>query len=194
MKSIIKTVIFCGQSNIPLKGRRDDNPDDASLQGIFQALLQFRIDSGDTKLKEHLENAPRNATYRSKTIQNEIISTVSARIISKLSEEIRCSILFSVLADEAADVSNKENLSLVVRFVDASRNIREEFVGFHLCDEGTSGEAIKQLILNATSDLGLSMDDCRGQSYDGLKTWLAGTLVHLHLFKMLLKKLYMCTA
>ena len=50
MKSIIKTVIFCGQSNIPLKGRRDDNPDDASLQGIFQALLQFRIDSGDTKL------------------------------------------------------------------------------------------------------------------------------------------------
>ena len=30
--------------------RRDDNPDDASLQGIFQALLQFRIDSGDTKL------------------------------------------------------------------------------------------------------------------------------------------------
>ena len=65
MKSIIKTVIFCGQSNIPLKGRRDDNPDDASLQGIFQALLQFRIDSGDTKLKEHLEKAPRNATYRS---------------------------------------------------------------------------------------------------------------------------------
>ena len=45
--------------------RRDDNPDDASLQGIFQALLQFRIDSGDTKLKEHLEKAPRNATYRS---------------------------------------------------------------------------------------------------------------------------------
>ena len=48
--------------------------------------------------------------------------------------------------------------------------------------------------LNAISDLGLSMDDCRGQSYDGLKTWLAGTLVHLHLFKMLLKKLHMCTA
>ena len=74
--------------------------------------------------------------------------------------------MFSVLADEAA-VSNKENLSLVVWFVDASRNIREEFLGFHLCDEGTSGEEFKQLILNAISDLGLSMDDCRGQSYDG---------------------------
>ena len=167
IKSVVKTVIFCGQNNIPLRGRRDDKPNDASLQGNFQALLQFRIYSGDTKLKEHLENAPRNATYRSKTIQNEIISTVGTHIMSKLSAEIKTSRLFSLLADEAADVSNKENLSLVIRFVDASRNIREEFVGFHLCDDGTSGEAVKQLILNGISDLGLSMDDFRGQSYYG---------------------------
>ena len=76
MKSIVKTVIFCGQNNIPLRGKRDDNPDDSNLQGNFQALLGFRIDSGAVKRKEHLENAPRNATYRSKTIQNEIIETV----------------------------------------------------------------------------------------------------------------------
>ena len=56
MKSIVKTVIFCGQNNIPLRGKRDDNPDDSNLQGNFQALLEFRIDSGDVKLKEHLEN------------------------------------------------------------------------------------------------------------------------------------------
>ena len=31
MKSIIKTVFFCGQSNISLRGRRDDNPDDTSV-------------------------------------------------------------------------------------------------------------------------------------------------------------------
>ena len=82
MKSIVKTVIFCGQNNIPLRGKRDDNPDDRNLQGNFQALLEFRIDSGDLKLKEHLENAPRNATYRSKTIQNEIIETVGNYISS----------------------------------------------------------------------------------------------------------------
>ena len=29
MKSIVKTVIFCGQNNIPLRGKRDDNPDDS---------------------------------------------------------------------------------------------------------------------------------------------------------------------
>ncbi|XP_068703325.1 52 kDa repressor of the inhibitor of the protein kinase-like [Montipora foliosa] len=167
MKSIVKTVIFCGQNNIPLRGKRDDNPDDRNLQGNFQALLEFRIDSGDLKLKEHLENAPRNATYRSKTIQNEIIETVGNYISSKIIAEVKQSRMFSVMADEAADVSNKENLSLVLRYVDSSKNIREEFVGFYLCGEETTGNAIKELIINTVRDLGLTMDNCRGQSYDG---------------------------
>ena len=65
MKSIVKTVIFCGQNNIPLRGKRDDNPDDSNLQGNFQALLEFRIDSGDVKVKEHIENL--NLTLVKKT-------------------------------------------------------------------------------------------------------------------------------
>ena len=63
IKSIIKTVTFCGQNNFPQKKKRYDNTDDPSLQGNFQALLDFRIESGDTKLKDHFANAPRNATY-----------------------------------------------------------------------------------------------------------------------------------
>ena len=110
MKSIVKTVIFCGQNNIPLRGKRDDNADDSNLHGNFQALLEFRIDSGDVKLEEHLENAPKNATYRSKTIQNEIIETVGNYICSKIIAEVKQTRMFSVTADEATDVSNKENL------------------------------------------------------------------------------------
>ena len=59
LKSIVKTVIFCGRQGIALRGHRDDGP---SLQtsanhGNFQALLQFRIDAGDQVLKEHLKTA-----------------------------------------------------------------------------------------------------------------------------------------
>ena len=166
MKSIVKTIILCGQNNIPLRGKRDDSSDNELLQGNFQTFLKFRIDSGDEKLKEHFETAPRNATYRSKTVQNEIIETVGKHIVSKIVEEIRMSKIFSIMANEAADISNKENLSLVLRFVDSARN-REEFVGFRLCGEDTSGEAIKDLIINSVTDLGLTMNECRGQSYDG---------------------------
>ena len=71
------------------------------------------------------------------------------------------------MADGAADISNKENLSLVLRYVDSSKNIREEFVGFRLCGDETIGNAIRVLIINLVRDLGLTMDNCRGQSYDG---------------------------
>ena len=130
-------------------------------------MLAFRVDSGDAILQQHLENAPRNATYRSKTIQNEIIKTIGSYILSKISDEIKESKLFSVVADEAANISNKEQLSLVLRYVDASQQIREEFIGFYHCENGTSGEALKEMILGAVADLSLSMSNCRGQSYDG---------------------------
>lgn len=63
IKPIIKTVIFCGQNEIPLRG--DDESSDLSKtldaqscrDGKFRALLRFRVESGDSKLKEHLENA-----------------------------------------------------------------------------------------------------------------------------------------
>ena len=49
-------------------------------------------------------------------------------------------------------------MSIALRFVDRNKKIREEFVGFHLCEEGTSGRAIKEMIENAVTDLGLSME------------------------------------
>ena len=167
LKSLFKTIIFCGRNNIALRGPRDDDPQNASLSGNFQALLEFRIDSGDQTLQHHLKTAPRNATYISKTIQNEMITTVGAIIVNNLSQEIRDSKYFSIMSDEAADISNKENLSVVIRFLDSTKTVREEFVGFYLCEDGTTGAAIKDLIIGAVADLGLSMDDCHGQCYDG---------------------------
>ena len=38
--------------------------------------------------------------------------------------------VFSVSVDEAADCSNKEQLPLVLHFVDATNSIREEFAEF----------------------------------------------------------------
>ena len=123
--------------------------------------------AADQTLKHHLESAPRNATYVSKTIQNEMITTVGAIILNNLSQEIRDSKYFSIMSDEVADISNKENLSVVIRFLDSAKKVREEFVVFYLCEDGTTGAAIKDLIAGAVAGLGLSMDDCRGQCYDG---------------------------
>ena len=92
-----------------------------------------------------------------------MITTVGATIVNNLSQEIRVSKYFSIMSDEAADISNKENLLVVIRFLDSTKTVREEFVGFYLCEDGMTGAVIKDLIIGAVADLGLSMDDCCGQ-------------------------------
>ena len=74
----------------------------------------------------------------------------------------------SVRADEAADCSNKEQLHSVIRFVDATDSIHEEFVGFVLCDMGTTGSAIADKILETLAAYGLNISFLRGQGYDGV--------------------------
>ena len=72
-------------------------------------------------------------------------------MIDVLADQVRTTIIrkihqakwFSVIADEVTDVSNKEQLSLVVRFVDADTLlVREDLLGFLECDTGISGRAL----------------------------------------------------
>ncbi len=83
LSSIFKTIELCGRRNIALRGHRDDatsiekDVSDSENHGNFRALLNFRIDAGDTVLAEHLRTAARNATYTSKTIQNEMIEVLA---------------------------------------------------------------------------------------------------------------------
>ena len=169
LQSIIKTVVLWGKQNKALRGHRDDSShldESSGNPGNFQALLNFRVEAGDKVLANHFANGPRNATYRSKTIQNEIIEVLGTYIQDKIVAEINEAGAFSLLADEASDSSNKEQLPLVLRFADKERNVRE-FFGFYECEDGVTGQAIATLILKPVQELGLSMDFDKGQCYDG---------------------------
>ena len=166
---IVKTVAFCGKQTIPLRGHRDDETcqETSHNKGNFQELLDFRIDSGDTVLKEHFESAPKNATYRSKTVQNEMIDSLGEQIQDTIVNEIKKAGIFSILADETPDISRKEQLAISLRYVDSEGIIQEKFVKFVECDSGTSAKAITEKIKAAISDLGLDISNVRGQGYDG---------------------------
>ncbi len=67
LHSIIETILFCGRLNIPLRGHRESDASNNN-PGNFKELLTFRVNSGDHILKDHLETAPRNATYTSNRV------------------------------------------------------------------------------------------------------------------------------
>ena len=58
-------------------------------------------------------------------------------------------------------------MSLVLRFVDDHCNIREDVVGFFHCRWGLSGADLSKLLLNKLIEIGLNIQDCRRQGYDG---------------------------
>jgi len=114
--------------------------------GNFQTLLQLRIDAGDQVLKDHLKTAGGNAIYTSKEAQNEMIAICGDIIRSKILQRVREAQIFSIIADEATDSANDEQLSISIRFVE-NGSPQEKFVAFHECQSGVTDEAIASDIL-----------------------------------------------
>ena len=153
---IVESVIFLGRHNLPFRGHRNDSKfhaedgEQTSGQvGIFQCLIILEI------FKEHLRTSSRNAKYTSAPIQNEIIDACGEVITQKLAMRIKESGFFSVIADETTDISNKQQLALVIRY--SSNDIREDFMKFIHCEDGVAGENIKNYILEAHREVGIDV-------------------------------------
>ncbi|XP_065895648.1 zinc finger MYM-type protein 1-like [Dysidea avara] len=68
--------------------------------------------------------------------------------------------------DEASDLSHKEQVSIVVRYVDSQYVIQEQLVDIESTDS-TTAEALFQILLKGLSKVGLTTDNLVGQCYDG---------------------------
>ena len=77
------------------------------------------------------------------------------------------------MADESADISGTEQLSIGVRFVEkgSSVNIREEFLGYTSLED-MSASAIADSIINQCEKVGLDLNKLLEQGYDGCSTMM----------------------
>ena len=167
IKHIASAIHLCGTQSIALRGHRDDSTaDSGSNKGNFLAILNYSIKSGNTILATHFNEASKNAIYTSKTIQNQIIEIIGEHIRERILTEIKEAKYYSILCDEVSDVSNKEQVSIVLRFVDGSNCIREEFLDF-ISTERITGEVLACNIKITLAKYGLELKNCRGQGYDG---------------------------
>lgn len=117
---------------------------------------------GNQDLKNHYEKQCKNASYLSNATQNELINCCGEVISDSIVEEVKKAKFFSIFADEAMDFAKKEQLALVLRFLDCQNNQQEHFIGFIHLKSGLSGQHLAEAILSAVDDLGLNIEDCRG--------------------------------
>ncbi|XP_025413148.1 52 kDa repressor of the inhibitor of the protein kinase-like [Sipha flava] len=156
---------------MPLRGKTDET-------AIFNSLLKFRVDAGNTILNDHLQNSAANATYTSHRIQNELINICNEVLLEHIIKDVKESQFFSVIADESCDISGIEQLSLGVRFVHKMSTgkfcVREEFLGF-VPLQRLDAETISEQILSTLIKFGLDLSKMVGQAYDGCST-MAGKI------------------
>ena len=94
------------------------------------AMLSLLAEN-DEILRKHLSTSKKEAKYTSKTIENQIIHMIGDFIRDKIVHVVRKNV-FSLISDEVKDISNKEILSLCVRYVSMSPKIqiKEIFIDF----------------------------------------------------------------
>ena len=129
----------------------------------------FESKAGDEILEDHLATAAKNVTYTSGDIQNQIISILVEYIRDQILKNVKKVPWFTVIADEVTDMANKQQLSLLVRYVHPDNGIiREDLLTFLECDTGVTGSRLAEKILDFIRDCKLDLTKLRGQSYDGV--------------------------
>ena len=121
MKSIAKTIYFLAKQSLPICGHCDDSQHlemENANAGNFQELLKFCCEAGDVCLQEHFKEGKKNATYRSKTIQNQIIEVLGDQLLEGIIANVKAAKYFAVSADEATDRGLQTQLTVTVCYVD----------------------------------------------------------------------------
>nr|XP_018629566.1 zinc finger MYM-type protein 1-like [Nicotiana tomentosiformis] len=146
---------FCGH----------DESQSSTNRGIFLKLLQWYGDIDRDIGSIILENAPRNEMMCSPSIQKDIVDACVKETITAIIEDLDGD-FFGILVDESKDISHKEQMALVLRYVNKEGEVIERFVGIvHVSN--TSAMSLKKTICSFLSNHSPSPTQIRGQGYDG---------------------------
>ena len=98
-------------------------------------------------------------------IQKDIVSVCALETIKLIINELGDS-HFSILIDESRDISVKEQLAVVIRYVNEKGIVVERFLGLeHVAN--TNASSLKDAIDALFSRYGLSISKLLRQGYDG---------------------------
>ncbi|XP_068328303.1 uncharacterized protein [Pyrus communis] len=127
----------------------------AQAIGVIIWSLQFLADHNEKVRKVVFENAPKNLKYTSSDIQKDLIHACAIETINPITKDMEGTFL-SLLVDGSHDASTKEQMAVVLCYVNKKGEAIEMFLGVQHVSSTTSSsleEAIERLF--ATTNLTL---------------------------------------
>ena len=118
---LLECVRYLARQGLPCCGHHEDS---VAFEGnVYQLLLLQAKDCAQLGLWL------KNRDYISPDIINEIIMICGHTILQQLLQDICAAGLFSVIADEATNISHNDQMCIAIRWVDSSYDIHETALG-----------------------------------------------------------------
>ncbi|KAK9713942.1 hypothetical protein RND81_06G059800 [Saponaria officinalis] len=145
--------------------RGHDEHEFSRNKGNFIEVLEWYSTRVDKVANVVLKNAPKNLKLTSPEIQKDIVKACAMETTKAVIEDLNGD-YFSILVDESKDKSHKEQMAIVLRYVDRRGMVIERFIALvRLYD--TSALSLEDAIVSELDRHSLSLSRIRGQGYDG---------------------------
>ena len=154
---------MCSRLEISFRGH--DESVTSLNKGNFIEIFQF-IGKHDPVIQHRLEQGPQNATYQSPEVQNLLLNIMGDMLRKQICHNVRKANFFSILADESKDESKKEQLAIIVRYVDEEGIIHERFLTF-VEARSLNDESLTTYLISTLNKHGLNLACIVFQAYDG---------------------------
>ncbi|CAH9060043.1 unnamed protein product [Cuscuta europaea] len=163
LTAILDVIRFLLKQGLAFRGH--DESSSSLNKGNFLELLEWYSQRNEEVANTLNENAPGNNQMTSPKIQKELTNACAFEVTRVILEDIGDN-LFTLMVDECRDVSVKEQMGVVLRYVDKRGYVIERFLGIvHVTD--TSAMSLKSAVDELFSKHKLSLSKLRGQGYDG---------------------------
>ncbi|XP_042418961.1 zinc finger MYM-type protein 1-like [Zingiber officinale] len=163
LKTSIVTVRWLALQGCAFRG--NDESLSSSNRGNFLELVKAFAKMSTEINEVVLENAPKNAQYIAPEIQKDILHIMANRVRQMIREEVGDK-FFCILVDEARDISKREQMAIILRFVNNHGILTERFFAIKSVSDTTSLN-LKKEISNVLVHHDLQVKKLRGQGYDG---------------------------
>ncbi|XP_058224246.1 uncharacterized protein LOC131333640 [Rhododendron vialii] len=137
---------------------------DISNEGLFLDLLKFIADKNeDIKAVLALDDDPQNLELAAADLRKDIVSVAAFETVNEIIRDLGAG-PFSIWIDETRDISNKDQMAVVLRYVDRKGQLIEHFLGIgHVTN--TDAFSRKTAVEELFSRLGLSISRLLEQGY-----------------------------
>ncbi|XP_068122030.1 zinc finger MYM-type protein 1-like [Hyperolius riggenbachi] len=184
VSQILDIVFLIGVQGLPFRSSHLESvagvfdEDHLDNRGNFLEIVKLLSDYSPV-LKKHLTNVMEKAksrdpakrgrgkfvTFLSKSTITKLFVIIGDMIKEEIVKEVENSGMFSIQMDSTQDVSTHDQCAIVVRYV-AGDKVKERLLRL-VTVEDSSSQSLHTLLTESLSALGLNLEKCIGDSFDG---------------------------